>query len=55
MKLFTVIALAALFSVTACSHKSKSCCAKKEVQQCSKEDSKKACCKDGSCEKPKKK
>lgn len=57
MKLLSIITLAALFSITACSHKSKACCAKKEAESCSKEHKKACCekketkeCKDGSCD-----
>lgn len=57
MKLLSFLTLSAMISISACSHKSRSCCDHKEKMSCSKEDCKKPCCDkdkkctDGSCSK----
>lgn len=61
MKLLSYMTLAALLSITSCSHFKKDCCAKKDNVTCTKTDCKKACCDkdkkctDGSCTKEEKK
>ncbi len=58
MKVLSYLTLAALLSVSACSHHKKSCCSgSAEKMSCTKEEGKKACsdkeknCADGSCTK----
>jgi hypothetical protein len=60
MKHLSLLTLAALLSVSSCSHFKKSCCAGKDQAACAKESCAKPCCDkekktcmDGSCEKPK--
>ena len=61
MKVLSFLTLAALLSISSCSHMGKSCCEKKEASSCAKPDCKQACCDkdkkctDGSCSEEKKK